>query len=65
MNLKRAQGAPIPMFESDRSDIEAAAGKAYGAIDGVMFDKECQLQEVERQISEITFAMSDPQNVED
>ena len=56
---RRAQGQPMPLFETDRGDIEAASGKAYKIIGALLFEKECSLQEKEGRITELKLSLSD------
>ena len=54
-----AQGPPMPLFETDRADIEAGSGKTYKMMGNLLFEKECQLQEVEGRITELKMSLSD------
>ena len=49
----------MPLFETDRADIEAESGKAYKIIGAMLFQKECKLQEVEGHITELRLRLSD------
>ncbi|PIL25832.1 hypothetical protein GSI_11585 [Ganoderma sinense ZZ0214-1] len=52
-------GPPMPLFESDRADIEAVSGRAYKILGELLFQKECKLQGIEGRITEFQLRLSD------
>ena len=57
--LPKQQGPPMPLFETDRADIEAVSGRAYQTMRSLLFQKEAAMQEIEGRITELKLSLSD------
>ena len=49
----------MPLFETDRADIEAISGRAYQTMRSLRFQKESAMQEIEGRITELKVRLSD------
>lgn len=52
------QGAPMPIFESDKDDLHSAAGDMYMTLERVLAEKEAELREVDGCITEEEIELS-------
>ena len=52
------QGAPMPVFESDKNDLHEAAGNMYISLDRILAQKEAELREVDACIIEEEMELS-------